>query len=111
MYKRGLLSGVYRAEKALSAWEQASNSDGSQFKRLLEIGCGTGPLLVAAKHRYRQVVGVDIAFRWLVVAKKRLDEAGMGDIPLICACAEALPFREDSFDNVVADSVIALSIS
>ena len=30
----------------------------------------------------------------------------MGNIPLICACAEALPFREDSFDNVVADSVI-----
>ncbi|RME77291.1 MAG: class I SAM-dependent methyltransferase [Chloroflexi bacterium] len=72
---------------------------------LLEIGCGTGPLLVAAAGRYDQVVGVDIAFRWLVVAKKRLMEAGL-DLPLICACAEALPFAAPAFDRVAADSVL-----
>jgi SAM-dependent methyltransferase len=32
-------------------------------------------------------------------------EAGL-DIPLICACAEALPFPERSFDRVVIDSAI-----
>ena len=106
-YKRGLLAGVPRAETALQAWEAVSLSGGkaNNSEKLLEIGCGTGPLLVAASRRYQKVVGIDIAFRWLMVGKKRLAEAGL-DAPLICACAEALPFPDDSFDCVVADSVI-----
>ncbi|MCH8897066.1 MAG: methyltransferase domain-containing protein [Chloroflexi bacterium] len=111
-YKRGLMAGVARAENSLTAWEQtlpsyrtgsdqSSNGEGT----LLEIGCGTGPLLVAASSKYGRVVGVDIAFRWLAVGQKRLAEAGL-DLPLICACAEALPFPDASFDRVVADSVI-----
>jgi SAM-dependent methyltransferase len=72
---------------------------------MLEIGCGTAPLVVAARGRWERMVGVDIALRWLVVARKRLAEAGM-DVPLVCACAEALPFRDASFDRVVGDAVI-----
>jgi SAM-dependent methyltransferase len=106
-YKRGILSGVSRAESALASWEAASGAakEGAALGKLLEIGCGTGPLLVAASRRFQQVVGIDIAFRWLVVGKKRLAEAGL-DVPLICACAEALPFPDQSFDCVAADSVI-----
>jgi SAM-dependent methyltransferase/uncharacterized protein YbaR (Trm112 family) len=106
-HKRGLLAGASRAETALKAWKAAATpgGKGSNSERLLEIGCGTGPLLVAASRSYQQVVGIDIAFRWLVVGKKRLAEAGL-DAPLICACAEALPFPDNSFDRVVADSVI-----
>ena len=106
-YKRGLMSGVARAESSLTAGEQASPSchASSGENALLEIGCGTGPLLVAASSKYSRVVGVDIAFRWLVVGQKRLEEAGL-DLPLFCACAEALPFPDASFDRVVADSVI-----
>ena len=73
--------------------------------RLVEIGCGTGPLLRVAAAHYALVVGVDIAFRWLIVAKKRLQEAGL-DIPLICACAEALPFPDGAFDRMAAESTI-----
>lgn len=106
-YTRGLLGGAARAKASLDTWE---NSTGNGHKlsaegRLLEIGCGTAPLLVAAASRFDQVVGVDIAFRWLVVAKKRLADEGL-DLPLICACAEALPFPEQAFDRVVADSVL-----
>ena len=103
-FKRGLLSGVARAETALKSWEQVATGNPSG-QTLLEIGCGTGPLLVAASHKYDKVVGVDIAFRWLVVGQKRLAESGL-DVPLICACAEALPFPDGVFDYVVADSVI-----
>jgi len=79
---------------------------------MLEIGCGTGGLLVAAAGRFQRVVGVDIAFRWLAVARKRLVEAGL-DIPLICACAEHLPFmtiedacKDYGFDLIVAEDVL-----
>lgn len=72
---------------------------------VLEIGCGTGGFLVAAGQKYQKVVGMDIAFRWLIVAKKRLDELGLR-VPLICGCAEFLPFREKQFELCVAESVI-----
>jgi ubiquinone/menaquinone biosynthesis C-methylase UbiE/uncharacterized protein YbaR (Trm112 family) len=105
-YKRGLMVGAARAEAALTSWEKAVNVNShSNSGRLLEVGCGTAPLLVSAKSRYQKIVGVDIAFRWLVVAKKRLAEAKL-DVPLICACAEALPFPNAAFDRVVADSVL-----
>ncbi len=106
LYTRGLMAGVARAEAALASWERTVGTNGRpSAASLLEVGCGTAPLLVAAAPRYTRMVGVDIAFRWLVVAKKRLAEAGL-DIPLICACAEALPFPNGAFDRVVADSVI-----
>ena len=105
-YKRGLMSGVARTEAALTSWENAIKVNGRNHSgRVLEVGCGTAPLLVSAKSRYQNIVGVDIAFRWLVVAKKRLAEAKL-DVPLICACAEALPFPNAAFDRVIADSVL-----
>jgi len=103
LYRRGLLAAGARAAGALDAWEQTANR--TPPGRLLEIGCGTGPLLVSASQRGYRPVGVDIAFRWLIVGRKRLEEAGV-DMPLICACAEALPFPDGHFDRVVLDSVI-----
>ena len=106
LYKRGLMSGVARSEAAFANWESMSRTNGQAGTgSLLEIGCGTAPLLVAAAGRFTTLVGVDIAFRWLIVAKKRLAEAGL-DIPLICACAEALPFPAGTFDKVAADSTL-----
>lgn len=73
--------------------------------RLLDLGCGTGGMTIAAAKSYGTVIGVDIALRWLVMGRQRLSEAGL-DIPLICANAEALPFRDAVFDATAADSVI-----
>src|SRR5713226_4233669 len=44
---------------------------------LLDAGCSTGGLVVAAARRFNAVVGVDVAFRWLVVGTARLREAGV----------------------------------
>lgn len=105
LYKRSLMTGPGRADAALESWERVSGTKASG--RLLEIGCGTGPLLVSAARRGYQVAGVDIAFRWLVAAKKRLSEEGL-QVPLVCACAEALPFRAESFHRVALDSAIEM---
>ncbi len=105
-YTRGLIAGVARAENALNMWNaRIKESDGIRVSCLLEIGCGTAPLLVAAAKNVQHIIGIDIAFRWLVVGKKRITEAGL-DIPLICACAEALPFPDQVFDRVIAESTI-----
>lgn len=74
---------------------------------ILEVGCGTGGFLAAAAHDGRNVTGVDIASRWLVVARKRLREMKLDcNAALIPACAEALPWPDASFDCVVADSLL-----
>ena len=50
--------------------------------------------------------GVDIALRWLLVARKRLDEEGLAHVRLVCGCAERLPFCDRGFAGVVAGDVI-----
>ena len=72
---------------------------------ILEVGCGTGGLLVALARRGISVEGVDIAARWLVVARRRLDDAGL-NVPLLAANADRLPYPDGSFATVVADSLI-----
>jgi len=73
---------------------------------LLDIGSGTGGLLLAASGRGDRVVGVDIAMRWLQVSRRRFMDAGVDPPPLVCACAEALPFREGAFDRVTSVSTL-----
>jgi ubiquinone/menaquinone biosynthesis C-methylase UbiE len=72
---------------------------------VLDLGSRTGGLLLAAAERTDQVVGIDIAFRWLIIARKRLEEAGL-PAQLVCCCAEFLPFRESAFDLVLAENLL-----
>ena len=73
--------------------------------RVLDLGTRTGGLLTAAFERNQQAVGIDIAFRWLIIARKRLDEAKL-PARLVCCCAEFLPFRNETFGLVVAENLL-----
>ncbi len=70
----------------------------------LDLGTGTGDLAAVAAARGASVVGVDIALRWLVVARRR---PGVEDVRFICACAEALPFPDGVFGRVVSLGLLA----
>lgn len=87
------------ARTALESLE--CNSD----DRLLDIGCGAGGLLVAASTFVREVVGVDIALRWLVICKKRLEELDLKGT-LVCADAENLPFETGRFTKIAGRDLI-----
>jgi SAM-dependent methyltransferase len=75
---------------------------------LLDLGCGTGSFLAAVGREVGPAPawGVDIALRWLLVARKRLDEEGLTHVRLVCGCAERLPFADRSFGGIVAGDVI-----
>jgi SAM-dependent methyltransferase len=73
--------------------------------RILEIGCGSGGLLAASARAGKAIVGLDIALRWLVVARRRLRDHGLR-VPMLAASAERLPWPDGTFDAVVADSVL-----
>lgn len=71
----------------------------------LDVGCGTGGFLLAARPRFRRLVGSDIALRWLVIAKKRMADAGE-NVTLVCCSAEHLPFPAGVFDAAVCIDVL-----
>jgi hypothetical protein len=73
---------------------------------LLDLGCGTGSFLAAVGGEGRPIWGIDIALRWLLVARKRLDEEGLSHVRLVCGCAERLPFLDRRFAGIVAGDVI-----
>ena len=77
----------------------------NQEQVFLDVGCGSGGALLAAAACSRKLVGVDIALRWLVICKQRLREAGV-QASLICADAEALPFPDQCFDQVLASDLL-----
>lgn len=97
--------GVARGRSALATAATALGAPLEARHRVIEIGCRAGGGLVAAAGAGSHVVGVDIAFRWLIVARKRLDEAGLV-AQLVCACAQFLPFRAGLADVVVAGNVL-----
>jgi SAM-dependent methyltransferase len=73
--------------------------------RIIELGSGTGALVAAATRSGRDIVGTDIALRWLVLARRRLSDLGITGA-LAAADATSLPWPSATFDVAVADSVI-----
>ena len=76
--------------------------------RVLDVGCGTGTLGIAAWHRSQpggSVVGVDISRKMLAAARRKADRAGL-DIPFQQADAAQLPFEDASFDIVIIATVL-----
>lgn len=92
--------GPQRAQAILADLAPFAPSD-----RLLDVGCGAGGMMVAAARQGVEAVGVDIALRWLVIARKHLESCGL-EGHLICADAEALPFADGGFTRVVATDVV-----
>jgi ubiquinone/menaquinone biosynthesis C-methylase UbiE/uncharacterized protein YbaR (Trm112 family) len=71
----------------------------------LEVGCGTAALLKAAHPEFDFAAGCDIALRWLLVARQRIEEAGLA-ANLVCCCADYLPFSRNSFDSIASVSLL-----
>ncbi|HEX5071857.1 MAG TPA: methyltransferase domain-containing protein [Gemmatimonadaceae bacterium] len=67
----------------------------------LDVGTGTGDLACAAAEQGIRVVGIDVAMRWLVVARRRAELAG-APVDFICCNAEHLPFADRTFARVVS---------
>lgn len=100
-FMRSALSGDEKARRVLRLLEAAPFRSSVPARRVLEIGSGTGGFLAEAAPRFEEVVGVDIAMRWLHLSRRRFRDLGLGPPPLVCCCAEHLPFPDASFDLIV----------
>jgi ubiquinone/menaquinone biosynthesis C-methylase UbiE len=85
-------------------WRHRLISDGTTLEsgtRLLEVGCGVGAVLAVLGQEFPGVRlhGVDIEPKQLDYARGHLERAGV-EATLVEADATALPFGDESFDDV-----------
>jgi len=72
-------------------------------RRILDAGCGSGPLFAALRDRGAIVTGFDKSAGMLELARRRLG----ADADLrVADLADALPYSDDSFDDVIASLVL-----
>jgi SAM-dependent methyltransferase len=72
---------------------------------VLEIGCGTGAVtlpLAAAVGEHGRVVAIDISDPMLGLARRRVDESGLGNITLLLGDAQVVAFPLAAFDIVTS---------
>ncbi|MFI8414087.1 class I SAM-dependent methyltransferase [Paeniglutamicibacter gangotriensis] len=71
-------------------------------RRILDAGCGSGPLTKALGSRGAIMTGFDASKEMIRLARQRLgDEADLS----VADLAQPLPFEDDRFDDVVASLV------
>ncbi|MFD5142745.1 class I SAM-dependent methyltransferase [Streptomyces sp. NPDC058401] len=82
-------------------------------RRILDAGCGSGPLTAALRERGAVVTGVDSSAGMLALARRRLGgDAALYDAELHDAelhevdLRDRLPFADGAFDDVVASLVL-----
>ena len=71
---------------------------------ILDVGCGTGSLAIAAKRRVgpaARVAGIDASPEMIARAQKKSRKAG-AEIEFQTALVEQLPFADDAFDVVLS---------
>lgn len=72
-------------------------------RRILDAGCGSGPLTAALRERGAEVTGIDASAGMLALARRRLGDGTdlhVGDL------SRPLPFADGAFDDVVASLVL-----
>jgi SAM-dependent methyltransferase len=73
--------------------------------KVLEIGCGSGrTACYLAKERQCEVIGIDIRPLMIEKAERRAAKEGV-QVKFLCADACRLPFSDQTFDVVFAESV------
>lgn len=73
------------------------------YRRILDAGCGSGPLSAALRDRGAVVTGIDASAGMLALARRRLGD----DLALhVVDLSDRLPFDDGAFDDVVASLVL-----
>jgi ubiquinone/menaquinone biosynthesis C-methylase UbiE len=76
-------------------------------ERVLDLGCGAGPVLLELRRRGIQAAGLDYSEDMLANARQRLRDEGLDDGELIHGDCRHTPWPDASFDVIVCLGVIS----
>ncbi len=102
----GDLVGADRAAAVADQLESERAAVVGRNEVVLEVGAGTAALATELGRRAQFVVASDVSFEWMLLARRRLADAGLDNVALIVATGDALPFADGTFDLVVAADVV-----
>ena len=95
--ENNLVNGYYERPAMLALAEDVTG------RRILDAGCGSGPLLAALRDRGAVVTGFDKSAGMVELARRRL---GDGADLLVAELGSPLPFPDDTFDDATASLVL-----
>lgn len=72
----------------------------------LDLGCGVGASSLILARQFETVIGIDSDFVSLILARKYLEEQGVGNVILACAYAQKLPVASGIVDYAIAQNVL-----
>lgn len=91
----------YQKKRYASVFDDIQKElDLTNYKNIIDVGCGTGALCSVLYERGYVVTGVDTAQKMLNIAKNRLDNKAIEFIQ--ASATEKLPFIDKSFDVSIA---------
>lgn len=93
------LSGAYKRIQESMTADALSISDFESDSFILDLGCGTGFSLNVLKQSGFDIIGLDVSFEMLKYAKAKKFKVILGDM-------NSLPFKDESFDNLISISAI-----
>jgi ubiquinone/menaquinone biosynthesis C-methylase UbiE len=79
---------------------------GKPFRSLLDLGTGTGRMLELFGHEIERGLGLDLSLDMLLLARDRLERAGLKNCSVRQGDIYDLPLANDSFDVVIVHQVL-----
>jgi len=77
-----------------------------QFERVIDLGTGTGRMLILLGPQTREAEGLDISHNMLTVARTNLNQAGINNARVRHGDAANAPFKNNSADLVIIHQVL-----
>lgn len=71
-------------------------------RRVLDLGCGDGRLVLGVAPYAQSVVGIDPDPELIASATERAREAGLRNARFVVGAGQALPFDDGSFEVVIS---------
>ena len=92
------------AEEQKTKYETALKNVDVSGSMVLDVGCGSGLFFREVAAKSEMVLGVDISRKLMLKAKERAD--GFGNVVVLQADIDNLPFKDASFDVIFAFTVL-----
>jgi ubiquinone/menaquinone biosynthesis C-methylase UbiE len=95
------------SDRTYKQWKRIFDKFGKNYGDLLEIGCGTGMLTygLIKNNEFNSIHASDISLKFINMLQNRTNELNNSANYYTCD-ANYLPFKENSFDTVVGNSVL-----